>query len=172
MKNIFLFAGTWLFVSIACSHNNDSGGGNTNPGNAPTLNYWLTKSDGSILLQPQQSLAFDSKTNNYSFIDVDSTKPLQTIDGFGYTLTGGSAFVINHMSNSAANELLTELFGTANNSIGISYLRLSIGASDLNASVFSYDDMPAGQTDLSLTHFSLAADTVDLIPILKKNIVA
>jgi glucosylceramidase len=49
-----------------------------------------------------------------------------------------------------------------------SYLRLSIGSSDLNASVFSYDDMPSGQTDTGLTHFSLAADTSDLIPLLKQ----
>ena len=41
--------------------------------------------------------------------------------------------------------LLNELFGNGSNSIGISYLRLSIGASDLNASVFSYDDLAQGQ---------------------------
>jgi glucosylceramidase len=64
--------------------------------------------------------------------------------------------------------LLTELFGSDNASIGISYLRLSIGSSDLNSSVFSYDDMPSGQTDTSLTHFNLAPDTTDLIPVLKQ----
>jgi len=64
--------------------------------------------------------------------------------------------------------LLQELFGTGENSIAVSYLRISIGSSDLNASVFSYDDMPAGQTDVNLDHFSLSQDTIDLIPILKQ----
>ena len=64
--------------------------------------------------------------------------------------------------------MLNELFGTGNNSIGISYLRISIGASDLNASVFSYNDMPAGQTDVDLAHFNLSQDTIDVIPVLKQ----
>ncbi len=63
---------------------------------------------------------------------------------------------------------LNELFGNGANSIGISYLRLSIGASDLNASVFSYDDLATGHTDMNLDSFSLSKDTVDLIPILKQ----
>jgi glucosylceramidase len=60
------------------------------------------------------------------------------------------------------------LFGNNENSIGISYLRISIGASDLNADVFSYDDMTAGQTDVNLVNFSLSKDTVDVIPLLKE----
>ena len=99
---------------------------------------------------------------------MDSTQTFQTVDGFGYTLTGGSAFVINKMDANSKASLLNELFGTGSSGIGISYLRLSIGSSDLNASVFSYDDMPAGQTDTGLAHFSLGTDTTDLIPILQQ----
>ena len=46
--------------------------------------------------------------------------------------------------------LLSELFGNGSSGIGISYLRLSIGSSDLNASVFSYDDMPSGQMETAV----------------------
>ena len=35
---------------------------------------------------------------------------------------------------------------------------MSIGASDLDAEVFSYDDLPAGQTDPDLQHFSITKD--------------
>ncbi len=104
------------------------------------------------------------------FIDVDSTQTYQTIDGFGFTLTGGSAHVISQMDAISKASLLKELFGNDSSSIGISYLRLSIGSSDLNASVFSYDDMPSGQTDTALTHFSLAPDTIELIPLLQQII--
>ena len=63
--------------------------------------------------------------------------------------------------------MLTELFGSGDNSIGVSYLRISIGASDLNSSVFSYDDVPAGSTDVSLSNFSLAKDQ-QVINVLKQ----
>ena len=52
--------------------------------------------------------------------------------------------------------------------ISISYLRISIGASDLNDSVFSYDDVPNGQTDEDLSEFSLGPDLENLIPLLKE----
>ncbi|HEX4373340.1 MAG TPA: glycoside hydrolase family 30 beta sandwich domain-containing protein, partial [Puia sp.] len=110
---------------------------------------------------------FDTNGNPYPFIDVDSTQTFQTIDGFGFTLTGGSAYVIDQMNTVGKAALLKELFGNDSSSIGISYIRLSIGSSDLNASVFSYDDIAL---DTNLTHFNFGPDTTDLIPILKQII--
>ncbi len=62
---------------------------------------------------------------------------------------------------------MNELFGNDKNSVSISYLRLSIGASDLDGEAFSYDDLPEGQTDVSLSKFSLAKNK-DLIVMLKE----
>jgi glucosylceramidase len=64
--------------------------------------------------------------------------------------------------------LLKELFDTVGNSIGISYLRVSIGASDLDDHVFSYNDLPPGQTDINQDKFSIAEDKRFLIPVLKQ----
>ena len=72
------------------------------------------------------------------------------------------------MSAAARADLLQELFGTDNGEIGISYLRLSIGASDLDEAPFSYNDLPEEETDEKLEKFSLANDTVNLIPVLKE----
>jgi glucosylceramidase len=134
------------------------------------ISFWLTKSDQSVLLQKQSGpISFSADvTNSYPDLLIDSTVSFQTIDGFGFTLTGGSATLINKMDKNIKERLLNELFSTDSNSIGISYLRLSIGASDLSSSVFSYDDIAFGQEDLSLSLFSLAQDTVDLIPVLKQ----
>ena len=90
------------------------------------------------------------------------------MDGFGYALTGGSAMLIRKMSAAAQAKLLNELFGTKGNSIGVSYLRISVGSSDLDDHVFSYDDLPAGETDPQLKKFSLANDEGHLIPVLKQ----
>jgi glucosylceramidase len=130
------------------------------------MDFWLTRGDQVALLQKQSSvLTFGTTTNSYTDIEVDSTKQYQTIDGFGYTLTGGSAFVINQMSASAKADLLQELFGNGEKSISINYLRISIGASDLNDSPFTYND---GGTDLELKNFGLNPDKKDLIPLLKE----
>ncbi|SIT01079.1 glucosylceramidase [Chryseobacterium ureilyticum] len=130
------------------------------------VQYWLTKGDESIKLQQQTSIRFVNTTNNFQNIEIDDTQKFQYVDGFGYTLTGGSVEVINRLSSSNRKALLNELFGNAKNSISISYLRLSIGASDLDGEVFSYNDLPEGQTDVSLSKFSLEKDKA-LIAMLK-----
>jgi glucosylceramidase len=138
----------------------------------PAINYpinvWTTSADASALLKPSALNFAPAKDDRISVITVDSTQRFQSIDGFGYTLTGGSATVINQLNASEKATLLEELFGNKANSIGVSYLRVSIGASDLSASVFSYDDVPNGEADLTLSKFNLSQDTVDLIPLLKK----
>src|SRR6202011_31684 len=64
--------------------------------------------------------------------------------------------------------ILHELFANDRNDIGTSYIRVSVGASDMNDHVFSYDDLPEGQTDPTLARFSLDPDRADVIPILKQ----
>ena len=115
------------------------------------MDYWLTKSDQSVLLQKQAiTLAFSTENNAFPTINVDTAEVFQTIDGFGFTLTGGSAYVINRLSGVEKAKLLNELF--SKNETAISYLRISIGASDLNETTFTYDDVPKGETDESRRH--------------------
>lgn len=65
------------------------------------------------------------------------------------------------------NALLADLFDPEVG-IGINYLRMTIGASDFSLSNYSYDDMPAGQTDEDLSEFSLSRDEEDVVPVLKQ----
>jgi len=156
---------------IACSKSKGSGNPNPTPTPPATneVDFWLTKADQSMKLQKQNTiLAFGTVANQYANIDVDENNNFQTVDGFGYTLTGGSAEMIKYLEVSKKQELLQELFGQTPTSIGVSYLRISIGASDLNSAPFSYDDMPAGQTDVSLSQFTLNPDKTNLIPLLKE----
>jgi glucosylceramidase len=132
-----------------------------------TVQVWMTTGNKSALLAKQPTLTFASGTNGNATITVDGATTYQTMDGFGYTLTGGSAFVINRMPVSARDALLRELFTRDYSSLGVSYLRLSIGASDLSAAPFTYDEVPAGQTDPTLAAFTIDAERADLIPVLK-----
>lgn len=130
---------------------------------------WVSNPSGNILFQKQNSsLRFGKETNLYPTISVDASKSFQTIDGFGNCLTGGSAILLNRMDKTSRTQILKELFATDANNIGISYLRISIGASDLSDRVFSYNDLPAGETDVEMTKFSIDTEKTDLIPVLKE----
>jgi glucosylceramidase len=129
------------------------------------INVWLTNKDRSALFQQQPSLTFNAANNDAQTIVVDDSKSFQTMDGFGFALTGGSAMHIINMRADARNKLLHQVFDTTGNDIGVSYLRLSIASSDLNEKVFSYDDV-AGDTTLS--HFDLAEDKTDVIPVMQE----
>ncbi len=164
---------TGVISVFASCKKSSSGGGNgggiTPPVTGTPVAYWVTKGDKSALVQSQTDpLSLLDVNNVFPLIEVDSSQAFQTVDGFGYTLTGGSAYLINRMDAASKAALLTELFGTGGTNLGISCLRVSIGASDLSASVFSYNDLPAGQTDPTLAAFSLSQDTTDLIPLLKQ----
>ncbi|OUJ70554.1 glycoside hydrolase family 30 protein [Hymenobacter crusticola] len=136
---------------------------------AAGITSWITTPDQSALLQKQPApLAFTGTTNSNPTIEVNESQRFQTIDGFGYCLTGGSAMLLSKMGATERTALLKELFTTDGNNIGVSYLRVSIGASDLDDRVFSYDDLPEGQTDPELRQFSLAPDRPYLIPVLKQ----
>lgn len=133
------------------------------------VEWYLTNADKSALLTKQQPLvALYNNSDSISVLEINDNETYQTMEGFGFALTGGSAIHINAMDLPERMKLLNELFGNDENSIGISYLRISIGASDLSDKVFSYNDLPTGETDPELKKFSLQPEKKDLIPVLKE----
>lgn len=159
----------FLSFSIHASCNKGGGGDPVPPPVAGTVAQWFTNNAQTKLIEKQPALlAFNTKDPGGVQVAVDETTTNQSVDGFGYTLTGGSAALINNMVAAERTKLLNELFGNAANAIGVSYLRLSLGASDLSSFVYSYNDLATGQTDPTLSKFSLTQDTVDVIPVLKE----
>jgi glucosylceramidase len=130
--------------------------------------YWLTTPDAITLFRKQNiALNFGQPSNTNTTIEVDTTKTFQPIDGFGFALTGGSASLINSLDATTKQQLLTELFGTDSTYIGISYLRISIGASDLDSAPYTFDEIGGSQADYNLTSFTMEKAQTDLIPVLK-----
>jgi glucosylceramidase len=130
---------------------------------------WLTTPDRAAVVALQStSLHFSSKVGGQPVLTVDDAQHFQTMDGFGFALTGGSAQLLMRMSAAQRAALLNELFTTAGDGIGVSYLRVSIGASDMNERVYSYDDLRAGETDAQMAKFSLGTERADVIPVLKE----
>ncbi len=137
------------------------------------VQFWLTTADRSALFALQNvPLHFSDSVveSNAAFpvVEVNDMEKYQPIDGFGVALTGGSAQLLMHMDAAQRNSLLQELFGAEGKGIAVSYLRLTIGASDMNDHVFSYDDLPPGQTDVDMAKFNLGPDGADVIPVMKE----
>jgi len=136
---------------------------------APAVEIWLTDPAGTARFERQVAQAtFAPGEVATNAIVVDDQRSFQIIDGFGYTLTGGSAQHLLGMSAPARAALLMELFATNGTGIGVSYLRLSVAASDLNDHVFSYNDLPAGETDPEVKRFSLGPDDTTVVPVLRE----
>ena len=133
---------------------------------AQTPSFWLTDPKSGILFQKQAdpNSGLGLPTAEISLYP-DST--YQSMDGFGFTLSQGSATHFLAMSDSARKAALQELFGDGEKDIRISYLRLAVAASDLNAFPFSYNDLKDPRaTDPTLSQFSLSYDTLDVLPLL------
>ncbi len=163
MKKL-LFA-SLLLICMACSKKSDL-----------PVELWLTDPAAGVLFQKQPSPILSGEENLPEIL-IDRETNYQTMDGFGFTLSQGSAVHLLQMSEAARKNLLNELFGKGEGQIGISYLRVSVAASDLNETPFSYNDLPdtlaTGQIDttakdLELLNFDLGPDRNDVIPILKE----
>jgi glucosylceramidase len=133
------------------------------------VNQIVTYGDKSALFQQLSTTSsFTTGTNRNPNVDFNASTTHQTMDGFGYTLTQGSAYVMmTSLSMSQRSTLLTELFDPTNG-IGISFIRIGIGATDLSTSVYTYDDLTSG-TDVTMSKFSLTGpDLTYLIPVIKE----
>lgn len=134
------------------------------------IESWITNADRSALFQKQADSVFFGSNNRGGGtpIIIDNNQQYQEIDGFGFAITGGSAELLMKMSSAARMKVLEEVFAADDKNIGVSYIRLSIGASDLNSFVFSYDDIKDGETDFELKKFSLSQDLKDVVPVMKE----
>lgn len=120
---------------------------------------FVTSGDKSLLLEKMTGAVVEGSNESTSnTILIDSSISYQMMDGFGYTLTGGSAWHLSEMDEPERKELLQELYGNAEHAIRINYLRISIGASDLDRETYSYNDLPEGETDEELSQFDIAPD--------------
>jgi len=130
---------------------------------------WLTTNNLSSRLAAQPDLAFTTNSAGAT-ITVDDGTTYQTMDGFGAAMTDTSAWLISTKLSSANHTQIMNALFSPTNGIGMSWVRVPMGASDFSATgqMYSYDDMPAGQTDPTLSRFSISHDLAYIVPDLKE----
>lgn len=151
--------------SLAACHRRTAA---TPNGGGGGVEVYVTTGDRAKLLHREPDLRFGPAAQDSTTVVVDPATTHQEMVGFGASLTDASAWLIqNRMSPRQREALLQDLF-SPERGVGFSFVRLDMGASDFSLRHYSYDDMPAGQTDSALAHFSIDADRTETIPILRR----
>ncbi|MFF0266018.1 discoidin domain-containing protein [Kribbella sp. NPDC004536] len=133
------------------------------------VRVWVTTPDRAELLHERAPVSFRDGTSDRTTITVDPRTTYQTMDGFGASITDSSAAVLYRLSPPDREQTLRKLFDPRQG-IGVSFLRQPVGSSDFTAASehYTYDDVPAGQTDFGLEHFSVAHDEQQVLPLLRR----
>ena len=132
----------------------------------PAVSVWETTANQSQLLAPQAGATFNAGNGSASqTITVNPAATYQSMTGFGASFTDSSAWLV--ANSPLRSQIMTKLFSPTSG-IGLDFLRQPIGASDFSQSLFSYDDLPSGQTDPALAHFSIAHDNAYILPVLQQ----
>ena len=138
------------------------------PAPAPAARVWVTTPDRAELLHDRGSVPFRAGPSSELTITVDPSRTYQSVDGFGASITDSAAAVLYRLDPAERERAMRSLFDPRQG-IGISALRQPIGSSDFTDDPhYTYDDVPAGQTDFALRHFSIAHDRAQILPLLRR----
>ncbi|HKG13078.1 MAG TPA: carbohydrate-binding protein [Pyrinomonadaceae bacterium] len=139
----------------------------TLPCRAQTVSVWLTTGNQRTKMQQQPSVTFTTGAGGANPLVIDEAQTYQQVEGFGASFTDSAAYLLNRVASpSGRAAAMNNLFTRTGTGIGVSFVRNPMGASDLARSHYSYDDLPAGQTDTGLLNFSIAHDQQDIIPLM------
>lgn len=117
------------------------------PSGSGRVQVWETDADQSKLLAQQPDLSF-GHAEAAVVITVDPSRTYQSMVGFGAAMTDASAYILQHdMTPEQRDALMRDLFDASGDHLGLSFMRLTIGASDFSRIDYSYDDMPKGEQD-------------------------
>jgi glucosylceramidase len=135
----------------------------------PSVSVVLSTDDRSTLMAAQPTVTFTTTNAGSNKVIVDETQLYQPIEGFGAAFTDSAAYLLNEVApSSALPGAMSDLFTRNGGGIGLSFMRIPMGASDIARSQYSFDDQPAGQTDPTLADFSIAHDQADILPIIQQ----
>lgn len=129
-----------------------------------STNYaFKRQADSNVKIYPKSKLNKASGT----VIDINPNTKYQQIDGFGASFTDSAAYCMYQIPQPQRDQVMKRLFD-ANAGIGLSLLRNPMGATDFARTLYTYDDIPQGQEDMSLSKFSIAHDLDQIIPLTKQ----
>jgi len=129
------------------------------------VRVWFSSEDGTrYRLARQADLEMraagdeESRQKDAPTIQIDPAVKYQSILGMGSSLDEASVYHLTRMSPETRQRVLRSLVDPEEG-VGWNLWRICFGTSDFTSQpYYSYDDMPAGETDVALGHFSIQKD--------------
>jgi glucosylceramidase len=141
-----------------------------NPGSGRYVEAMQTTADLGQHMSPVSNLQFSSASpGRLPVIAVHDRVRYQHVTGVGAAMTDTSAWLLGEQISPATRAaLMSDLFTTRG--IHLAFTLIPMGSSDftVNGLPYSYDDLPANQSDPSLARFSVAHDQTYVLPVLRQ----
>jgi glucosylceramidase len=156
-----LFLGAFLAAGCATAR----------PASPAPAEMWLTTADETRKLASQPLQPATASASGDEAVTIDTSRHFQKMHGFGAAMTDASAQLLSDLPDEKRKAIMAELFGRANGGLGLSFTRLTVGASDFSTSDYSYDDTPGNVPDPELRYFSIDPAKKYVLPRVREALV-
>lgn len=124
------------------------------------LQIYQTSAGGDQLTEKQP--IEDTEASDKIVVKLFPDSTYQSIEGFGGAFTESSAYLVKQLSAKNRHKILQAYFG--DEGAKYSLTRTHINSCDFSLHNYAYDTVP---NDTLLTHFSIAEDMDDIVPMIK-----
>lgn len=161
--------GVGLLLAAASAASGTVAGAGSAFADTPSAHVWITTADGTDKLADLGTVPFSTEPTSVQTVVVDPTRTFQTMTGFGASITDASASVLFTLPAAQRAQVMASLFSPQGGD-GLDYLRQPIGGTDMvtASGPYTYDDLPAGQSDYPMAKFSVAHDEAQILPLLRE----
>ena len=134
------------------------------PAHTAEPGMWVTTADETEKLVSHALPPAVGRAAGDEAVTIDTSRRFQKMHGFGAAMTDASALLLSGLRADKREAIMAELFGRANGGLGLSFTRLTVGASDFSTSDYSYDDTPGNVPDPELRYFSIEPTKKYVLP--------
>jgi glucosylceramidase len=138
------------------------------------VEVWVSTADQTQNLDQKENIVFSGYEKNGSdtsyCIKVDEDSVFQKWIGCGACTNDASAWLIYKKLDTAPREKLMRQLFDKNAGIGMDWVLHQMGAGDaavINGGWWTYDDVPKGETDPELKHFTIENERDYILPMVK-----
>lgn len=156
MKSVVQLLAVFLAVPLAAA------------AQAGTVEVWLSSEDGAHQLTPGAPIALEAEMRSRgTTLVIEPEKTHQRMLGMGASFEHATCENLFKLTPEKREEVIRKLVHPEEG-IGMNLMRVCIGTSDfVGEPYYSYCDLPEGETDPELKHFSIEKDRAYVLPVIK-----
>ena len=132
------------------------------------VSSWISTQDLRLKMERQPDLAWSQVRPAIPTIELQPDTRFQKMLGMGASLEPTTCWNLSRLDDAARSEVLSRLLSSSEGA-GMNLMRICIGTPDFTGDPwYTYNDVPAGETDPDLVRFSIDKDRRYILPVLKQ----